>query len=98
MAHISPRAGGCCTNGIIRGYGIWIPAVHVDPEHFSKQLGEVLGPVAGIPRGAAVTQADIKKPVRSELELAPVVVLVGLEDGKDPELAAGYCAVGIQSG
>jgi hypothetical protein len=59
-----------------------VRAVDVELEDLAEQDVEVLGPVLGVAAGAAVAHPDIEHPVGPELELAAVVVRVGLRNGE----------------
>src|SRR5205807_7851102 len=60
------------------------PAAAFVPQDLAERTRECLCPVAGIPAGAAVAQADVEQPVGPELELAAVVVGVWLLDEEQP--------------
>src|SRR5207249_11103561 len=64
--------------------------VHVDPQQFAQQRSLGLGVVVGVPPAAPVPGAYIKVAVRSEDELAPVVVAVfAMGDEQQASFAAG---------
>jgi hypothetical protein len=62
---------------------------HVDPQHLAEQPARVLRIVLRIAGRAAVAHADIKHPVRAELEVAAVVIAERLVDRQQYLLARG---------
>src|SRR6478735_5679266 len=60
-----------------------LPLAHVEPEQLSEQDVRVLRAVLRIAARPTVAEADPQLPVGPELEVAPVVVGVGLLDAED---------------
>ena len=54
------------------------PFGRIDPEQLAQPLVEVLRTVPRIALGPAVAHADVEQPIRAELQLAAVVIRIGL--------------------
>src|SRR5690349_3989475 len=52
----------------------WTRAVHVNPHHLAKENVGVLAVAKGIVRAAAIAEAEVEKPVRTEGELPCLVI------------------------
>src|SRR4029450_12818530 len=60
-----------------------------EPQHFPPQLLRVLGPILGIVRAPSIAQAEIEKSVGSKIEIAAVVIRVGVRNAEQHFLGSG---------
>src|SRR3989442_992055 len=80
---------------IVRGNGIRIAVIHVDPQQLAEQRVGVLCTVLRIAARAAVAHADVEHPVQHEEEKPAVVVAVWLNDAENQLVGDGVRDVGI---
>src|SRR5262249_54733151 len=71
-----------------------VRGVHVYAEDFPQQFIGILGAVARVVCGTAITHADVEKSVGAELDHAAVVIGEGLSDGQN-DLFTVHGNVGI---
>ncbi len=86
--------------GIIGGYAVrQLAGLDVDAEKLAEQGIGRLPSIFGIARESAVTTTDVQEAVlRTECQVAAVVVLMGLVDSKDYLLAVLIGTIGVVSG
>jgi hypothetical protein len=69
--------------------------IDVDSQHLSEKLSWSLCAMSGIVCGAAIAQADVEEPVRTEREISSVVIGERLGDERRP---AGSAPVQVEPG
>jgi hypothetical protein len=78
--------------GITRRNGVWNDArLHIDPQDFAEESGEVLAVAERIAATAAIAECDVKEPVRAKRQLPAVVVSERLADVQQGDAS---CSVG----
>jgi hypothetical protein len=77
---------GLADERIVQGNVIWVGwgiGMDIDAQHFTEQARDILRIVERIAFVAAITQADVQVPVRSESHMSTIVIskrLIDLED------------------
>ena len=96
-AHVGVVVG----NGVAaaaQAHAVWRDAgaaVDVDAADFAQEGGEGLGVVLRVAAAAAITQGDVEVAVGAKMDVAGVVVGVGLVDGEENAFAGGVGDVGV---